>query len=599
MKKTSKILSVILAIAIFMQMPMTAFAQSSSKSNYTGSTYTHQDKFDGYDIINGIDVSQHNGTIDFNKVKADGIDFAFIRVGYTGYTKSSFSLNYDSKYKTYLNDAINAGLKVGVYWYSQAVTTAEAIQEASKLLTAIEGYNITMPVVFDYEFAGTASGRLDSAKLSKDKMTANAMAFLDTVASAGYEACIYASANFLRDKLNAAEISSVYKVWLAHYTTKTAYAGDYDYWQYSSSGKVSGISSRVDMNFWYVNSNIIELENQFYTGAPITPLPAVIYNNIILTKDIDYTLTYSDNINPGTATIIATGINNYAGFSAKYQFKIIPYTVTGVNITGVTDTTISLNWTPIQNAYQYRVYVTNNTYSTAFSKTVTTNNCTLNNLTAGNNYTVYVCAGIKSTSQNVIWGDYSQGINVSTTGNSISGLKVKSSSTSAIRLTWNKLSDVQYYIVYIYSSETGSYIKDGQTDGNTNNYLVSGLSAGKTYKFRVSPVKNGFEGKKSNYLKAVTKPKKASIKSAKSSAKKKITVKWSSQSASGYQIQWSTKKNFSSNYKTVTVSSGTKSKTIKTAKSKTKYYVRVRAFTKANGVKSYGKWSSVKAVNVK
>lgn len=599
MKRISKILSLILALAVFIQVPLTAFAQSSSVSKYTGNTYTHQDRFDGYDIINGIDVSQHNGSIDFKKVKADGIDFVFIRVGYTGYTKSSFSLNYDTKYKTYLNDAINAGLQVGVYWYSQALTTSEAVQEAGRLLTAIEGYSITMPVVFDYEFAGTSAGRLDSANLSKEKMTANAMAFLDTVSSAGYDACLYANASFLKDKLNASQISAIYKVWLAHYTTKTSYAGDYDYWQYSSSGAVSGISSRVDMNFWYVNSNAVELENQYFTGAPITPEPTVIYGDLVLTNGIDYILTYTNNIYPGTATITATGINAYTGFTAKYRFKITPYPVSGVTLTGRTNTSLSLSWTPSPYASQYRIYVTNNTYSTSFSKTVTSITCTLNNLTAGNNYTVYVCAGIKNASGVTVWGDYSQGLNVSTTGNSITGLKVKSRSTSAIRLTWSKLADAQYYIVYIYNSETKSYIKDGQTKGNTNNYLVSGLSAGKTYKFKVSPVKNGYEGKKSDYLKAVTKPKKTSIKSAKSSSKKKITVKWSSQSASGYQIQWSTTKNFSKNYKSVTVGSGTKSKTIKTAKSKKKYYVRVRACKTLGKTKYYGKWSSVKAVNVK
>lgn len=600
MKKSIKILSLLLALVIMLQSPCAALASTKLKSKYTNQTYTHQTRFDGYDISYGIDVSQHNGSIDFNKVKADGIDYVFVRVGYTGYTKSSFSLNYDTKYKTYIRDAAAAGLDVGVYWYSQALTTAEAVQEASKLLNAISSYDITMPVVFDYEFAGTSSGRLDSAKLSKAKMTANALAFLDTVSAAGYEGCLYASENFLKDNLNADEISSVYTVWLANYSTSTSYTGDYEYWQHTSKGKVSGISGSVDINFRYVG-DIYDIENQVYTGAPVCPEIAVDFDSgTVLMKDIDYTLTYSNNTQCGYAFADAVGIGAYTGLTQRYRFKIVPARTEGLTYISCSETTLSYSWLPVTGAASYKLYVTNDTRGTAFTKTVSACNAVLSNLTKGNQYTVRVSAGIKNTDGELVWGAYSEPDTRITSGSVVTGLKVKSRSTSAVRIAWDALPECEMYIVYIYREASGNYEEIARVLPGTNNYKIAGLKAGKTYKFRVSAIRNGKEGSKSDYLKAAVRPSREKIKSVKSSSARKITVKYSSMSCSGYQVQWSTKKDFSSNYKTVTVSSSnTLSKTIKTARSNTRYYVRVRAYTKAGGEKVYGKWSSVKSVRVK
>ena len=147
-----------------------------------------------------------------DRVKADGIDFVYVRVGYTGYTKSKLSLNLDPYYQTNITNALAAGLQVGVYWYSQAVNESEASQEANMLLNAIAGYNVTLPVVDDYEFAGVDSGRLDSANLSKDQMTANSLAFLNAVAQRGYVPCLYANKSFLENRVNASQIAQdVYK----------------------------------------------------------------------------------------------------------------------------------------------------------------------------------------------------------------------------------------------------------------------------------------------------------------------------------------------------------------------------------------------------
>lgn len=252
MKKIIKIFSTILAVIMVLSSTSVAFAYTQTYSKYDDKTYTHNTRFDALPKVIGIDVSEHNKTIDFNKVKADGIDFVYVRVGYTGYTKSKFSLNFDPYYQTNIANALAAGLQVGVYWYSQALNESEASQEADMLLNAIAGYNVTLPVVDDYEFAGVGdSGRLDSANLSKDQMTANSLAFLNTVAQRGYVPCLYANKSFLENRVNASQIAQVAKIWLAHYNTVTGYAGDYEYWQFTSDGKVDGISTRVDMNVWY------------------------------------------------------------------------------------------------------------------------------------------------------------------------------------------------------------------------------------------------------------------------------------------------------------------------------------------------------------
>ena len=134
MKKLIKILSVFLAVIMAFASTSVAFASTKFYSKYDKKTYTHNTKFDTLNKVVGIDVSMHNKTVDFNKVKADGIDFVYVRVGYTGYTKKKLSLNYDPYYQENITNALAAGLQVGVYWYSQALNEEEALQEANMLL---------------------------------------------------------------------------------------------------------------------------------------------------------------------------------------------------------------------------------------------------------------------------------------------------------------------------------------------------------------------------------------------------------------------------------------------------------------------------------
>lgn len=216
--------------------------------------YTHAAKFDGYTVNDVIDVSKFQGTIDWKEVKKSGIDYAFIRVGFRGYGESG-SLNVDTYYAENLSGAIKAGLKVGVYFFSQAITTEEATEEAEYVLNLIEGYDISLPVVIDFEYASAAdglTGRLYNANLSKSTATKICKKFCAVVEKNGYTAMVYANKNMLENDLNASEIAKEYGVWLANYATSVSYEGEYDIWQYTQNGTVDGISGKVDKNFWYV-----------------------------------------------------------------------------------------------------------------------------------------------------------------------------------------------------------------------------------------------------------------------------------------------------------------------------------------------------------
>lgn len=191
----------------------------------------------------GIDVSKWQGKIDWKAVAGAGIDFAIIRCGYRG--SSTGALVEDPYFKQNIKGATENGIKVGVYFFTQAITKAEAVEEASMALELVKDYKLQMPIYIDTEGSG---GRADS--LSKSKRTKIVKAFCETIKNAGYKAGIYASKNWYLNKLDTSDLS-YYHIWVAQYNTKCTYEGRYDSWQYSSNGKVPGIKGRVDMNICY------------------------------------------------------------------------------------------------------------------------------------------------------------------------------------------------------------------------------------------------------------------------------------------------------------------------------------------------------------
>ena len=194
----------------------------------------------------GIDVSYYQGNIDWDKVKASGVEFVFIRAGYRGY--SNGRLVEDTCFRQNIEGALAAGIEVGVYFFSQAINAEEAREEALFTYNLIKNYNVTFPVAFDAEYANSnRTGRADH--ISAATRTTVVKTFLSTIQSYGYTPMLYSGQYFMQDELQMSALSE-YLVWMPQYNSTLTYTGPYKCWQYSSSGKVDGINGNVDMNVW-------------------------------------------------------------------------------------------------------------------------------------------------------------------------------------------------------------------------------------------------------------------------------------------------------------------------------------------------------------
>ncbi len=194
----------------------------------------------------GIDVSKWNKEIDWDKVKNEGVEFAIIRVGYRGATTGA--LIEDPYFRTNIKGALNAGIPVGVYFFTQAVNTVEAVEEASMVINMCKDYDISYPVFIDTEGAG-GNGRADGLEL--EARTQICKAFCITMENAGYRAGVYGARNWFNEMLDMSLLKD-YVVWLAEYRDVPVYQGYYHMWQYTSGGSVDGIEGKVDFNLSYL-----------------------------------------------------------------------------------------------------------------------------------------------------------------------------------------------------------------------------------------------------------------------------------------------------------------------------------------------------------
>lgn len=191
----------------------------------------------------GIDVSRFQGEIDWKKVAADDVKFALIRLGLRGYGTGVVHL--DANYVANMTGANEAGVDKGVYFYSQAITEEEALEEANFVIENLEGYDIELPVVLDVEYVAGDDARANA--LTKEERTKIAKTFCDAIEEAGYEAMIYGNMQTFLMMLDLTELKDI-KKWFAYYNLPHYYPYEFDIWQYTDSGKVDGITGVVDMN---------------------------------------------------------------------------------------------------------------------------------------------------------------------------------------------------------------------------------------------------------------------------------------------------------------------------------------------------------------
>lgn len=202
----------------------------------------------------GIDVSTHNGTLDWAKLKAAGVKFAIIRAGYGRYQA-------DSQFTNNIKGALAQGIPVGVYWFTYALDTDGAKAEAEKCLDTIKGYDVTLPVFFDFEYDTIRYAKEQGVTLGKTAFNAHTVAFCEAVRAAGYTPGVYYNLDYYRNMVDTSKLGS-YVQWYAQYASKPSISG-YDLWQYTSTGTFSGVSGKFDVN---ILENTDLLNGGKYTG---------------------------------------------------------------------------------------------------------------------------------------------------------------------------------------------------------------------------------------------------------------------------------------------------------------------------------------------
>ena len=215
-----------------------------NKLNKVNEFYYYEDN--KYTSLVGIDISTHQKDINFNKVKNAGVDFVIIRIGYRGYSEGK--LHLDNKFEEYYEKASKAGLKIGFYFFSQAINEKEAIEEAEFVLKNIKGKKFDLPIAYDYEDASPV-GRI--SLLSKDEKTKNAIAFLERIKRNNYPYMLYTNLYWTEHCYELEKLKD-YDIWFAQYYKYPQYPHNFLIWQYSEDGIIDGIDEKVDLNIMFL-----------------------------------------------------------------------------------------------------------------------------------------------------------------------------------------------------------------------------------------------------------------------------------------------------------------------------------------------------------
>ena len=319
-------------------------------SPYRGVDKCIDTRYNGWLIMDGIDVSEYQHTIDWAAVKAAGIDYAIIRVGFRSYGLEG-NMHEDEYFRTNMAGAKANGVMVGIYIFSQACSEEEAVAEADQAIAWLEaaGYNasdLDLPIVMDYEYAGANDGgRMYLSGLNAQNnqltMTPYAKAFCDRVKEKGYTAGFYGNFDMYQRHVNFNEIGSNVFPWYAQYNRYAERANQcfYQMWQYNSDAYVSGISGRIDINFWFLEPNKIATTGKSianctvnvgtngyfqYAGSAVAHKPAVtvLDGDKELTYGTDYGLGYFKNVSTGTAYAYVYGKGQYSDYKIQ-AFQIV------------------------------------------------------------------------------------------------------------------------------------------------------------------------------------------------------------------------------------------------------------------------------------
>lgn len=267
-------------------------------------------------VAKGIDVSVHNGNIDFQKVKAAGINFVMLRLGYGAIGKNPCKL--DNNFVTNLNNARKAGLDVGCYFYSYALTPAQTQVEANWVIKTLSKYKgvFTYPISFDLEDR-------TQENLGKETLSSMVKTFCSTLEKAGYYVSLYSNLAWLNYRLDPSVVKS-YDVWLAQWSSKPSYTSPFGIWQYSATGKVNGINTDVDLDVVYKD------------------YPSIIKSNCLNGFTKSSTLKVGDKvkINSGAKTYAGSDLEKYV---CNSTFKVTSISGDKITLTPTTLRPITMN----------------------------------------------------------------------------------------------------------------------------------------------------------------------------------------------------------------------------------------------------------------
>lgn len=222
------------------------------KNPYEAADFAYQDGYMTCLVAEswlGVDVSEHQGAIDWAQVAQTPVKFAMVRLAYRGWGSEGY-VRADARGLENLDGASDAGLQVGVYFFSQAISEEEAVEEAQFLLDLLDGRALDFPVVFDWETVSSEDAR--TANMNRETLNACALAFCETIEAAGYDAMVYFNPDMARWMFELLPIQEAgYGFWLAMYTDNMNYSHRVDIWQYTNKGTVAGIKGSVDLNLFF------------------------------------------------------------------------------------------------------------------------------------------------------------------------------------------------------------------------------------------------------------------------------------------------------------------------------------------------------------
>lgn len=487
------------------QQPKQQMLGAARTIGYTNNSLIHNPRFANADKVWGIDVSYFQYDIDWEKVKAAGIDFAIIRVGYRGYGTGG-QLVLDYKFNTYIEEALDAGLEIGVYFYTQAISPAEAREEADFVYKYIKDYDIDLPVYFDIESVDFDTGRLDSANLNKTQKTALVTSFCDRMEQYGYTSGVYANMNWLTYEIDGDALGEKYPVWLAHYTTQTNYSGEYNTWQFTGSGRIDGINTAVDIDVDYRDGNRVGDIRNFSLNANESGSAELTWDKVYGAEKYEvfrynsntkaYTRLASTAANSYTVTLLQG--NNYAycvravktheGKTVYGNYSELIYAsknqVSG--ITCKTDTnSVTLTWQAVSGAGHYEIYRSssiNGTY-TKYS-TVSSTEFKNTGLKSAAFYS-YKVRPVFGSGSSATYGVMSNAADAVTKPEKASVPKHNSSTSNSVNVSWNAVSGANGYQVGIYNSSTKSYTVKTTVSSGTRSYNITGLSSASSYRVSV------------------------------------------------------------------------------------------------------------------